>query len=100
MFTRPMTTTAVPWGRVRRAGSKLTTPLHPDDYLRLLNPLWTSRELRGRVEKVVPETEDAATLVSGPGGAGGGAPGPGRNIGTGIPVAGKFRGPRSPVGPP
>ena len=57
------TSTAVPWSRVRRAGSKFTTPLHPDDYLRLLNPLWTSRELRGRVEKVVPETDDAATLV-------------------------------------
>ena len=36
----------IPWERVRRAGSKLTTPLHPDDYLRLLNPLWSERELR------------------------------------------------------
>jgi hypothetical protein len=41
--------TAVPWHRVRELGSKLTTPLHPDDYLRLVNPLWTARELRGRV---------------------------------------------------
>ena len=39
----------IPWDRVRRAGSKLTTPLHPDDYLSLINPLWSSRELRGRV---------------------------------------------------
>ena len=23
----------IPWERVRKAGSKLTTPLHPDDYL-------------------------------------------------------------------
>ena len=42
----------IPWERVRRAGSKLTTPLLPDDYLTLLNPLWSSRELRGRVEEV------------------------------------------------
>src|ERR1700709_995011 len=57
----------IPWERVRRAGSKLTTPLLPDDYRRLLNPLWSSRELRGRIEKVIPETEDAATLVIRPG---------------------------------
>ena len=43
----------IPWERVRQAGSKLTTPLHPDDYLRLINPLWSQRELRGRIEKVV-----------------------------------------------
>ena len=36
----------IPWERVRRAGDKLTTPLLPDDYLRLLNPLWSSRELQ------------------------------------------------------
>ncbi len=57
----------IPWERVRQAGSKLTTPLHPDDYLRLINPLWSQRELRGRIEKVVEETEDAATLVIRPG---------------------------------
>src|SRR3546814_14397445 len=62
-----MTAATISWDRVRKAGSKLTTPLHPDDYLRLINPLWTSRELRGRVEKVVKETEDAATLVIKPG---------------------------------
>ena len=60
-------TSTIPWDRLRGAGSKLTTPLHPDDYLRLINPLWTSRELRGRVEKVVPETDAAATLVIRPG---------------------------------
>ncbi|NJC85717.1 ferredoxin reductase [Planosporangium mesophilum] len=45
----------------------LTTPLLPDDYLGLINPLWSSRELRGRVEAVQPETADAATLVIRPG---------------------------------
>ena len=42
-------------------------PLHPDDYLSMVNPLWSARELRGRVEQVVPETDDAATLVIRPG---------------------------------
>ncbi len=81
----------VPWGRVRRAGSRLTTPLHPDDYLRLLNPLWTSRELRGRVEGVVPETEDAATLVIRPGWGWRWDHRPGQYIGIGIPVDGKYQ---------
>ncbi len=44
------TGSTIPWARVREAGSKLTTPLHPDDYLRLVNPLWSQRELRGRIE--------------------------------------------------
>jgi stearoyl-CoA 9-desaturase NADPH oxidoreductase len=81
----------ISWDRVRRAGSKLTTPLHPDDYLRLINPLWTSRELRGRVEKVVKETEDAATLVIKPGWGWHWDHRPGQYIGIGIPVDGKFQ---------
>ena len=84
-------TSTIPWDRVRRAGSKLTTPLHPDDYLRLINPLWTSRELRGRVEKVVPETDDAATLVIRPGWGWRWDHRPGQYIGIGIPVDGKYQ---------
>ncbi len=79
------------WDRVRSAGSKLTTPLHPDDYLRLLNPLWTSRELRGRIEEVVPETEDAATLVIRPGWGWRFDHQPGQYVGIGIQVAGKWQ---------
>ena len=45
------------------AASRLTTPFLPDDYLTLVNPLWSTRELRGRVEAVLPETADAATIV-------------------------------------
>ncbi|MCX9190882.1 stearoyl-CoA 9-desaturase [Carbonactinospora thermoautotrophica] len=45
----------------------LTTPLLPEDYLGLMNPLWSVRELRGRVEAVRRETADAATLVIRPG---------------------------------
>jgi hypothetical protein len=29
----------------------LFTPLLPDDYLELINPLWSTRELRGRIER-------------------------------------------------
>ena len=38
---------------MRAVGSRLTTPLHPDDYLGLVNPLGSPRELRGRIEKVI-----------------------------------------------
>ncbi len=54
-----------PGGRRRLldAAAWLTTPLLPDDYLGLVNPLWSSRELCGRVVAVQPETADAASLV-------------------------------------
>jgi ferredoxin-NADP reductase len=82
---------AIMWDRVREAGSRLTTPLHPDDYLRLVNPLWTARELRGRVEKVVPETEDAATLVIRPGWGWRWDHRPGQYLGIGIQVEGRYQ---------
>ena len=81
----------IPWERVRRAGAKLTTPLHPDDYLSLINPLWSQRELRGRVEKVVQETEDAATLVIRPGWGWRFDHRPGQYVGIGVQVDGKFQ---------
>lgn len=52
---------------VRGAFAKMTSPLLPDDYLTLLNPLWSKRELRGKVVKVVKETDTSATLVIKPG---------------------------------
>jgi ferredoxin-NADP reductase len=52
---------------LRRVVSRMTTPLLPDDYLHLINPLWTARELRGKIVEVVGETDDAATLVIRPG---------------------------------
>src|SRR5436189_6072387 len=45
----------------------LFTPLLPDDYLELINPLWSTRELRGRIERVERHTADAATVVIRPG---------------------------------
>jgi stearoyl-CoA 9-desaturase NADPH oxidoreductase len=49
------------------AARHLFTPLLPDDYLELINPLWSTRELRGRVEAVERETEEAVTIVIKPG---------------------------------
>jgi ferredoxin-NADP reductase len=45
----------------------LFTPLLPDDYLELINPLWSTRELRGRIERIDAETADAATVLIRPG---------------------------------
>jgi ferredoxin-NADP reductase len=44
-----------------------TWPLRPDDYLELLNPLWTTRELRGRIVRVERESGSAVTLTIKPG---------------------------------
>ncbi len=43
------------------------TPLLPDDYLELINPLWSTQELRGRIERIEQETPDAATILIRPG---------------------------------
>ena len=45
----------------------LFTPLLPDDYLEMVNPLWSTRELRGRVERIKHETDNSATIVIRPG---------------------------------
>src|SRR6476661_8699143 len=53
--------------RLLRAVRTLFTPLLPDDYLELINPLWSTQELRGRIERVERETGDAATIFIKPG---------------------------------
>ncbi|MBJ7518714.1 MAG: ferredoxin reductase [Solirubrobacteraceae bacterium] len=53
--------------RLLRAARTFTTPLLPDDYLELINPLWSARELRGRIERIEPETPWASTVVIRPG---------------------------------
>ncbi len=53
--------------RVLRALSALSSPLLPDDYLELINPLWSTRELRGRIAGVERETASAATILIKPG---------------------------------
>lgn len=34
------------WHALRKIAARITTPLLPDDYLHLANPLWSARELR------------------------------------------------------
>jgi stearoyl-CoA 9-desaturase NADPH oxidoreductase len=53
--------------RALRAVRSLFTPLLPDDYLELINPLWSTQELRGRVERIRPEAPDAVTVLIRPG---------------------------------
>ena len=53
--------------RVLKALESLSSPLLPDDYLELVNPLWSTRELRGRIEDVKHETAQAATILIKPG---------------------------------
>ncbi|HYH59065.1 MAG TPA: ferredoxin reductase [Thermoleophilaceae bacterium] len=53
--------------RALKAVRSLFTPLLPDDYLELINPLWSTRELRGRIERVERETGEAVTIVIKPG---------------------------------
>ncbi len=52
---------------VLKAVQAFSSPLLPDDYLELINPLWSTRELRGRVERVEPETENSTTVTIKPG---------------------------------
>jgi stearoyl-CoA 9-desaturase NADPH oxidoreductase len=44
-----------------------TSPLLPDDYLELINPLWSTREMRGRIERIERETPGAVTVLIKPG---------------------------------
>jgi ferredoxin-NADP reductase len=53
--------------RALHAVRSLFTPLLPDDYLELVNPLWSTQELRGRIERIDRETPDAATVLIRPG---------------------------------
>lgn len=53
--------------RALHAIRSLFTPLLPDDYLELINPLWSTQELRGRIERIEQETPDAVTVLIRPG---------------------------------
>jgi ferredoxin-NADP reductase len=79
------------WHALRKIAARITTPLLPDDYLHLANPLWSARELRGRILQVRRETEDSATLVIKPGWGFGFDYQPGQYIGIGLPVNGRWR---------
>lgn len=79
------------WHALRTVVERITTPLLPDDYLKLANPLWSARELRGRVLEVRRETVDSATLVIKPGWGFSFDYEPGQYIGIGVLVDGRWR---------
>jgi stearoyl-CoA 9-desaturase NADPH oxidoreductase len=93
--TKPVTLAGVDthpgWHALRTMAQRITTPLLPDDYLRLANPLWSARELRGRVLDVRRETQDSATLVIKPGWGFGFGYQPGQYMGIGLLVDGRWR---------
>ena len=73
--------------RLLRALRSLFTPLLPDDYLELINPLWSTQELRGRIERIEHETADTVTVVIKPGWEWPGHK-PGQYLRVGMPVDG------------
>ncbi|NLU81926.1 ferredoxin reductase [Rhodococcus sp. HNM0569] len=75
---------------LREAAARLTTPLLPDDYLHLVNPLWSARELRGRIVEVRAETATSATIVIKPGWGFDFDYEPGQYIGIGLHVDGRW----------
>ncbi|NKY86042.1 ferredoxin reductase [Nocardia veterana] len=75
---------------LRGAAARITTPLLPDDYLHLVNPLWSARELRGRIVEVRKETADSVTLVIKPGWGFDFTFTPGQYIGIGVLVDGRW----------
>jgi ferredoxin-NADP reductase len=79
------------WDTARAIAGRITTPLLPDDYLKLANPLWSARELRGRVIEVRRETVDSATLVIKPGWGFSFDYEPGQYIGIGVLMDGRWR---------
>ncbi len=79
------------WHALRKIAARITTPLLPDDYLHLANPLWSARELRGRILQVRRETEDSATLVIKPGWGFDFDYQPGQYIGIGLLMDGRWK---------
>src|SRR6185312_8738255 len=67
--------------------ASLSSPLLVDDYLELINPLWSTRELRGRIESIDHETRDAATVLIKPGYRWGGHE-PGQYLRIGLDIEG------------
>jgi ferredoxin-NADP reductase len=75
---------------LRGLAARATTPLLPDDYLKLLNPLWSARELRGEVVRVDKETEDSATVTIKPGWGFTADYLPGQYVGIGVRIDGRW----------
>jgi stearoyl-CoA 9-desaturase NADPH oxidoreductase len=83
--------TAKSWVNVPRGlAARATTPLLPDDYLKMLNPLWSARELRGLIVDVHPETADSATVTIKPGWGFSAKYQPGQYVGIGLRIDGRW----------
>jgi stearoyl-CoA 9-desaturase NADPH oxidoreductase len=79
------------WVNVPRGlAARATTPLLPDDYLKLINPLWSARELRGLIVDVRPETSDSATVTIKPGWGFSGHYEAGQYVGIGLRIDGRW----------
>lgn len=76
--------------RLRRLLTRITTPLLPDDYTRLVNPLWTAREIRGRILAATPGPDHTTNLTIEPGWGLNPTFTPGQYIGIGIALNGRF----------
>ncbi|KQR98980.1 stearoyl-CoA 9-desaturase [Williamsia sp. Leaf354] len=75
---------------IRGLVARATTPLLPDDYLHLLNPLWSARELRGRIVAVTRETTDTATVEIETGWGFSHNYQPGQYVGIGLQIEGRW----------
>ncbi len=73
--------------RVLDALAAFSSPLLVDDYLELINPLWSTRELRGKIVTIARETPDAATVLIKPGYRWGGHQ-PGQYLRIGLDIQG------------
>ena len=52
---------------ISAGGAATVQSVAPDDYLEMINPLWTTKELRGKVERVEPQGSEAASVLIRPG---------------------------------
>jgi ferredoxin-NADP reductase len=67
----------------------LFSPLRPDDYLEMVNPLWTTKELRGKVERVEAQGSEAASVQIRPGYEWSGHK-PGQYVRLGVVIDGRY----------
>ncbi|MFC5065468.1 flavin reductase family protein [Actinomycetospora atypica] len=75
-------------GVLGRAARVVATPLLPDDYLALVNPLWSARHPRGRIVATRP-VGPATTELTIRTGAGWQGHRPGQHVGLGVDIAGR-----------
>lgn len=75
---------------VRNVLRRFTTPLLPDDYTHLVNPLWTTREVRGRIVDVTHGPDNTTNLTITPGWGMNTRFSAGQYIGIGVAMNGRY----------